>query len=392
MSKDTISFPWLDALSEETMEISSEDLSRSYDVLKKLLPFLAKRGIPVTPKNYRLFYDYIIFANPEINKTLNGILEKDIKFNDQVSSSLYAFFYAEEGSALASQVNALNRAATAFIQASDNMSESLKNARDQNDHFQEVLTKTSQKIADNAPASEFQAHLKDLLAETDQTLASNSALAGQLKKAYGVISTLKADLRAQTSLSKTDELTKLNNRRHLNLEGPRLILKARENSQPLSAIIFDIDLFKKVNDEWGHNVGDQVLATCADFIKKAARSSDLAVRLGGEEFLLLCFNLDLATAAKVADRVRQSIASTEIGIDHISLKVTVSGGVAAYIQGEEMSALIARADAALYRAKAGGRNRICLAETAPLAGEAGFPVDLPPEKPHAPGQPDDLDQ
>ena len=412
MGKDTLIFPWLDALREETTEISREELSLSYDVLKKLLPFLAKRGIPVTPKNYRLFYDYIIFANPEINKTLNEILEKDIKFNDQVSDSLYAFFYAEEGTTLALQIKTLNKATKDFIKVSDNMSESLKNARYQNDHFHAVLTSTSRKMVDQAPVGEFQGHLKDLLAETEQTLASTNALTGRLKEANKVIATLKKDLKTQTTLTKIDELTRLSNRRHLNLEGPRFILETRENGRPLAAIVFDIDRFKKVNDDWGHNNGDKVLASCADIIKKAARSSDMAVRLGGEEFLLLCSNLDIDAAAKVADRVRQNISVTEIDINNNTpLKVTVSGGVAAYIPGEEMTALIARADAALYQAKAGGRNRICLAKTAHLAppqaapngapmavlakpppGEIGFPVELPPEKSYKLDELDELDQ
>ena len=365
MGKDTLGFPWLDALQEETTEVSREELSRTYNVIKKLLPFMVNRGIPATPKNYRLFYDYIIFANPEINKILNEMLEKDIKFNDQVSSGLYAVFYAEEGAALALQVNALSKATKAFIKASDNMSESLRSARHQNDHFHAVLTDTSRKMAGQAPSGELQSHLKDLLAETEQTLASTNALTGRLKEANKVIATLKKDLKTQTTLTKIDELTKLSNRRHLNLEAPYFILEAREKGLPLSAIIFDIDRFKQVNDDWGHHNGDKVLAACAGIIKNAARNTDLAVRLGGEEFLLLCSNLDMDTAAKVADRVRQSIASTKIDINNKSLSVTVSGGVAAYIPGEDMAALIARADAALYQAKTSGRNRICLAGTVP---------------------------
>jgi diguanylate cyclase (GGDEF)-like protein len=129
--------------------------------------------------------------------------------------------------------------------------------------------------------------------------------------------------------------------------------------------MFDIDRFKKVNDTWGHNQGDHVLKVCAGIIKTAARRTDLAVRLGGEEFLLLCANLDLATAVKVADRVRESIATTKIKrIDGNGppLSITVSGGVAVFSPGEELHSLLARADAALYQAKNSGRNRVCASE------------------------------
>jgi diguanylate cyclase len=398
MAKNTpdFSFPWLDTL-RETAELSRDEVAQSYEVLKKLLPFMAKRGIPITPKNYRLFYDYLVFANPEINKTLNEFLDKDIKFSDQISSNLYALFYAEEGAALALQVHALNTATKTFIKVSDNMSESLRSARVQHDHFHEVLTNTSRQMADIVPEGELQDFLKSLLSETEQTLTATDALSSRLKEANEVIATLKDDLKTQTELTKVDELTKLNNRRHLNQEGPRFLLEARENGHPLSIIIFDIDMFKNVNDTWGHTNGDKVLAICAGIIKHAARKTDLAVRLGGEEFLLLCSNLDLPTAAKVADRVRQSIAATKISLKKSTMSVTVSGGVATYIPGEEMYALITRADAALYRAKTGGRNRICLAETAasePQDADAEIPptagVEL--QEPYKPYEVDELDK
>jgi diguanylate cyclase len=173
---------------------------------------------------------------------------------------------------------------------------------------------------------------------------------------------LKADLKTQTTLAKVDELTKLGNRRYLNEEAPRLLSEAAENKRPLSAIAFDIDLFKKVNDTWGHDFGDKVLKICADFVKSAVRSGDLAIRMGGDELLLLCSNLDKTSAAKMAERVRKGIADTDITIRNRSLSVTMSGGVAEFRPGEELSALIARADDALYKAKAAGRNTICVEE------------------------------
>ena len=356
----------------EDREATQEELDQSYEVVKKLLPFMAKRGIPATPKNYRLFYDYIVFANPEQNKVLNELLEKGVRFHSQVSNGIHAFFYSREVADL--QASAL-KAAMDFINLSDNMTESINTVREQHSQFHEALTNTSQQVADIDSAGELEPHLKSLLSETEQALATTDTFYGKLKEAHGTIATLKEELKTQIDLTKVDELTKLSNRRHLNQEAPRLIHESVENGRPLSAILFDIDLFKKVNDTFGHNNGDKVLAACASIIKNAARSTDLAVRLGGEEFLLLCSSLNLATAAKVAERIRQSIANTEIGILRgRSVKVTVSGGVATLGPGEDISALIERADAALYKAKAGGRNRVCLADE----GGADWPT---PEAP-----------
>ena len=366
-SKERPLFHWLDDLDDDEEGLRDE-LAKSYDTIRKLLPFMAKRGIPVNPKNYRIFFDYISFNNPEINKVVNELLEKDVKFGSQVSGNLYAFFYGGEAADL--QANAI-RAANAFISITDSMAESLRNAKDQNDHFHDVLASTSLQMTGLNRIEELQPHLEGLLAETEQTLSATNAFSDRLKEANNVISNLKEELKVQTSLANVDELTGLSNRHRLSQEGPRLLKAAQESRQPLSAIIFDIDWFKAVNDSWGHHQGDLVLKVCADIIKAAARSTDLAVRLGGEEFLLLCSNLALATAAKVATRVRQGIAATEIEVEghaHLSdgrshLSVTVSGGVAEYLPGEDLSSLIARADDALYRAKASGRNCVRTADS-----------------------------
>jgi len=352
----------LDFFEKVTMEaeVVQEELAHSYEVVKKLLPFMAKRGIPVSPKNFRLFYDYMTFANPDINKTVNQLLERDIKFHSRISDGLHAFFYAEE--VTEQHARAISEAAKSFISVSDNMTESIINVQGQHDRFHEVLSNSRRQIADIDPVGPIQPYLEDLLKETKQALAATDTFSCRLKEANEIIAVLKEDLQTKTEMAMTDELTKLSNRHHLKLEAPRLIREAVEKGQPLSAILFDIDLFKNVNDTWGHDKGDKVLRICADIIIKAGRGSDLAVRLGGEEFLLLCPNIDLITAAKVAERVRQSVASTKIPIQKgQSLSITVSGGVAEYVPGEEMSAFIARADAALYQAKAAGRNCVRIA-------------------------------
>ncbi|MDR2934779.1 MAG: GGDEF domain-containing protein [Candidatus Adiutrix sp.] len=363
MSLDSPDPPWSDDDLSESSESFPDELAASYEVVKKLLPFIANRGIPATPKNYRLFYDYLTYAQPKINKAINRLLAKNVKFSRRVSNSLYNFFYGEEPDS--ARVGAINQAADAIISVSDRMTESLSSARDQNDHFMEVLTSTSRQMAGLGRSDELKPYLESLLAETGQTLASTDVFSSRLKEAEGLIASLKDDLKKQTALASVDELTRLGNRHRLRQKGPGLIRQALEAGQPVSAIIFDIDWFKKVNDTWGHNQGDHVLQVCAGIIKNAARrNADLAVRLGGEEFLLLCANLDLVTALKVAGHVRESIATAKI--DRIdgggpAMSVTVSGGVAALGPGEDMHALIARADAALYQAKNSGRNRICAA-------------------------------
>lgn len=335
-----------------------EDLVQSYAVAKRLLPFLAKRGIPATPKNYRIFYDYLIYSNPDLNKIVNELLDGDAKFTTQLSENIYNHFYLPES--IQEHSAAISKAASDFMALSTSMEQNLETAITHASHYQEVLANTSRQMAQTNDKDRLQPMLDELMSETEAALASNGTFSHQITEASQIIANLKAELINQTTLAKIDELTKLFNRRHLNIEAPRLIAECQTIGRPLSIAIFDLDHFKRVNDTWGHNFGDKVLIICSDIIKKTARSTDMAVRLGGEEFLLVLPGLDLAGAMKVAERVRNNIINTDITIRGESLMVTISGGVAEHRDGENINDTIGRGDSALYLAKNEGRNQIRL--------------------------------
>ena len=345
---------------EMPAEEVQEELVHSYAVAKRLLPFLAKRGIPASPKNYRIFYDYLLYSNPALNKTINELLENNAKFYSRLSATIYDHFYSNE--VLDLQAKALNKAAADFITMSNSVEKGLENVFSQSTHYRQVLADTSKQMAGVSTPDELQPFLDELMAETEDALSVNTGFATRISEANQVITALKAELKSQTALAKIDELTKLYNRRHFNFEAPQLTAKCEACGQPLSIITFDLDYFKKINDTWGHNFGDKVLVVCAEIIRKAARVTDLAVRMGGEEFLLLCTNLDLAGATRVADRVRLAIAETDITIRGNSLPVTVSAGVAQHMRGEDILTLLERADKALYRAKNEGRNTVRMSD------------------------------
>jgi diguanylate cyclase (GGDEF)-like protein len=136
--------------------------------------------------------------------------------------------------------------------------------------------------------------------------------------------------------------------------------EAKTMHLPLSVAMVDLDHFKRVNDMHGHLVGDAVLRIVAERMREALRDDDLVGRYGGEEFLLILRGAPLATAGLVADRLRKRIGSQPIEVDGHRLHVTTSVGVAQLGPGEDPTGLIARADAALYRAKHLGRDRVSI--------------------------------
>jgi two-component system cell cycle response regulator len=160
-----------------------------------------------------------------------------------------------------------------------------------------------------------------------------------------------------------DPLTGAYNRRYLDAHLPRFIDRAATNQKSLSVQMIDIDLFKRVNDNYGHATGDIVLKEIARRLSNGVRPSDFFVRMGGEEFAVVMAETSLTIAAKIAERLRQSIADTPIPVPELAdgLPVTISIGVAETFPAAEgePNKVFDRADAALYRAKKDGRNRVC---------------------------------
>jgi len=160
--------------------------------------------------------------------------------------------------------------------------------------------------------------------------------------------------------SRHDRLTGLGNRRRLDEDLERLAEQEMRYEPPMSVVLFDVDRFKQYNDSAGHVAGDEVLRSVAATLVQQCRSGDAAYRYGGEELLIAFPEQDLHTATIAAERIRAAVEA--LGIVHPGLEpegvVTVSGGVACLGLGESVASLLGRADAALYRAKEEGRNRI----------------------------------
>ncbi len=171
-------------------------------------------------------------------------------------------------------------------------------------------------------------------------------------------------------LSLTDPLTGVANRRHLEWRLSEEVARSSRYQYPLSALMLDIDHFKQVNDTYGHQVGDEVLKQLAQRLQQTLRRTDFIARYGGEEFLILAPQTPSDRALLMAERLRQLVANKPFSITpDLNLTITVSIGVAIFPDhAQNESELVKAADAALYRAKEMGRNRVCLFEPAMAQG------------------------
>jgi len=156
----------------------------------------------------------------------------------------------------------------------------------------------------------------------------------------------------------SDPLTGLNNRAAFEKSIEQEIDLATRHDHTLSLMMMDIDRFKQINDNYGHIVGDAVLKSFADCIVECMRSSDIVFRYGGEEFVILLRNTKIAGAQLLAERMRKNVEEMKFDYNKIKLNISVSIGLAELQEGDDRLELVERADALLYKAKEGGRNRV----------------------------------
>jgi two-component system, cell cycle response regulator len=172
---------------------------------------------------------------------------------------------------------------------------------------------------------------------------------------------LRDNMQLSIELAITDGLTGLFNRRYMETHLGTLVDQSAARGKPITVLVLDIDYFKAINDSYGHDAGDDVLREFALRIRKATRNIDLACRYGGEEFVIVMPETDMAVATAVAERLRRRIATEPFAIQKGArhLEVTISIGIAALSGvGDNAATILKRADQALYRAKRDGRNRV----------------------------------
>jgi two-component system cell cycle response regulator len=172
---------------------------------------------------------------------------------------------------------------------------------------------------------------------------------------------LRDNVQMSIEMAITDALTGLHNRRYMESHLSTLVEQAASRGKPLTVLVLDIDYFKSVNDTHGHDAGDEVLREFSQRLKKSIRGIDLACRYGGEEFVVVMPETDMAVATMVAERLRRRIASEPFPISQgaNAVEVTISIGLAARHSASDNAAnILKRADQALYRAKRDGRNRV----------------------------------
>lgn len=230
-----------------------------------------------------------------------------------------------------------------------------------NESYAKSLANAQSRLAGLSEAEQVRVIVSLLVAENERMRADGETLRARLEDSHQQIKTLRSSLSRAEEVVLKDPLTGTGNRRQFDVTMEKAILDCQQKGIPLSLVMCDIDHFKRVNDAFGHQVGDELIKMFARVIEANIRDVDTVIRYGGEEFAIILPQTEQDTAKSVAERIRRQFEGKRLTIRETNQKIgqlTASFGVAEYRPGDDVGTLVQRADTKLYDAKSSGRNRV----------------------------------
>lgn len=339
--------------------VNEKEKEQSGIVSQKALQRIADEHILPTPDNYELWYVYYSRSIPEIVRVIDGIVDSGQMINDYVCSELYNRFLSD-----LRNEETVRSAGEQVQNAIFNVSGMVQGVKSATQNYGNTLNDVNRKITVAKSPEEVKAVVKMASESTQSMIDQNSRLEEMLRQSSEIMDELKRDLEHVRREAMTDGLTGLANRKCFDAEIDRVLRDVSARKGVFTLLMLDIDFFKSFNDNFGHQVGDQVLRLVARTLKDGLKGKDFAARYGGEEFSIILPDTDLSGAVIVGNALRKAVAGKDVinrSTGKVLGRITLSVGVAEYSGEKTPEELIERADGALYTAKHNGRNQVAAA-------------------------------
>ena len=339
-----------------------QNKQESAEILRAALELMGKQEAGFHPPSYALWYEHVAGINPELTRILDERMAAGQALSDSDVWRMHAQFV------LTRDVDAFERIRERLRFLLEETSHAADTAGAQASHFGQALEGHTARLQQLIDIEAIRNVVAELVTDTQHMCMVTSELSEQLKHSASEVQVLTQKLEQAQTEALLDPLTGLNNRRGLE----RSINESGGTLGGFALLLADIDNFKSINDTHGHLLGDKVLRAVAQVVRGCIKGRDIAARMGGEEFAVLLPETSVQGAAVLAEKIRQAISQVSIRrIDRNEYvgNVTLSVGVAAAQDTDTLESLVERADAALYVAKRGGRNRVSVAAP-PVAGSS----------------------
>lgn len=330
---------------------------------ERAIGMMRQLNVPPTPKNYSIFFACMCGSPVELVKEIEVLVEKKADLTPEVLDKLYLDYLAE------SNVHAVQDMAASAKKILAEMVATVATFTGATQNASEGMSKQLEQLNEGELTEDKLRQMAQTVINSAKTIkGSSDAVQEKLVVAQQEVSSLRENLTRATEESERDFLTGCYNRKAFDKRLAAAIEDSASASAPLTLLMLDIDHFKKFNDSYGHQIGDEVLKIVVKSLTDSVKGMDIVARFGGEEFAVILPKTPMAGGLIVAEGIRTMIASKEVkrrSTGENYGRITVSIGVASLHHGKDsMDTLIARADAALYRSKNSGRNRVT-SENAP---------------------------
>ncbi|MEN9856762.1 MAG: hypothetical protein RL186_1521 [Pseudomonadota bacterium] len=330
-----------------------------YALAQASLEALSARSITPTPENYAVWLSFLLDDKPELSLHLRTLEEAGKPIDERVCEELYISFFDIH----APSTRVLQTGGQIAAEVEDAV-RGLKEAGAKARGFGEKLLAATTKLSTTPDPKSAGQIVASLVNATAEMASESHAIEARLLESSREIETLRQQLQQVRVEASTDSLTGISNRKEFDLRFAQMAAEADATCAPLSLIMCDVDFFKRVNDTFGHQTGDQVIRFVATTMDRAKPADGVVARIGGEEFGLLAPNTSREAAMALAEQIRVAVEGKRLVRRQTNIdlgQITVSLGVSQRIAQEDPAAQMARADDALYRSKKTGRNKVCLA-------------------------------